>query len=188
VHDVAFEHVTIVPADIDSSGRPSNGHVKLKPVPARFNAEETKDSPASLHWWHRRLIVTLAGPAAHKKLHPHAHPFGYAMADIGEADRVIRDIQQCDGPVVNAHYKYIEALATACIENNWKEIEAVAAAPIERGTLSSDQVRDAMLPHQEVGASDRRLTVTLTGAISGVLKSASRSLRAQTLGYWSKQV
>jgi hypothetical protein len=45
------------------------------------------------------------------------------------------------------HYKYIEALATACIENNWKEIEAVAAALIERGTLSSDRVRDAMLPH-----------------------------------------
>lgn len=58
------------------------------------------------------------------------------MADIGEANHVIRDIQQCDGPVADAHYN-----ATACIENNWKEIKAVAATLIEHGTLSEDQAR-----------------------------------------------
>jgi hypothetical protein len=46
--------------------------------------------------------------------------------------------------VVQAHYEFIEALATACIENFWTEIEAVAAALIEHGTLSEDQVRNAM--------------------------------------------
>jgi hypothetical protein len=96
------------------------------------------------------LIVVLAGPAAHKKLHPRAHWLGYAVGDMGEADHVIRDIQQCDGPVVHAHYKYIEALATACIKNNWKEIEAVAAALIKHNTLSSDQVREAMLDARRV--------------------------------------
>jgi hypothetical protein len=96
-----------------------------------------------MNFWHRRLIVILAGPAAHKKLH--AHWLGYAVADIGEADHIIRDIHQCDAsPVTCAHYNYIEALATACIENNWKEIEAVAAALIKHNTLSSDQVREAM--------------------------------------------
>jgi hypothetical protein len=158
LHDIAFKHVTIVPTDSDSSGRPCDGHVKLKPVPARYGAEETKDSPASLDFWHRRLIVVLAGPAAHKKLHPHAHWFGYAVADMGEADHVIRAIHQCDAsPVTRAHYNYIEALATACVENNWKEIEAVAAALIEHGTLSEDQIREAMLDArrvlQSVGAS-----------------------------------
>jgi hypothetical protein len=46
--------------------------------------------------------------------------------------------------VVQAHHEFIEALATACIENFWTEIEAVAAALIEHGTLSEDQVRNAM--------------------------------------------
>jgi hypothetical protein len=159
LHDIAFKHVTIVPADVVINSRPGvarcrpyNGHVKLKPVPARFSAEETKDSPASLDFWHRRLIVILAGPAANKKLHPRAHWLGYAMADISDANHVIRDIQQCDGPVANAHYKYIEALATACIENNWKEIEAVAAALIEHDTLSEDQVRNAMIKHVTINS------------------------------------
>jgi hypothetical protein len=153
LHDIAFKHVTIVPAVVKSNGRPGiaryrpcDGHVRLKPVPARYSAEETKDSPASLDFWHRRLIVNLAGPAAHKKLHPHAHWLGYAGPDMDEAIHVIRDIRQCAASsVVNAHYKYIEALATACIENYWKEIEAVTAALIKHNTLSSDQVREAML-------------------------------------------
>jgi hypothetical protein len=140
-----------VPAIVDSSGRSCDGHVKLKPVPARYNYGEFKDSPASLDFWHRRLIMVLAGPAAHKKLHPHAHWLGYAGADISEADHIIRDIHQCDAsPVTRAHYKYIEALATACIEHNWKEIEAVAAALIKHNTLSSDQVRGAMLDARRV--------------------------------------
>jgi hypothetical protein len=146
LHDIAFKHVTIVPTVRDSRDRPAcSGHIKLKPVPARFSAEGTKDSPASLDFWHRRLIVTLAGPAAHKKLHPRAHWLGYAGSDIGEAGHIIRDIHQCNhGPVTRAHYKYIDALSTTCIEKYWKEIEAVAAALIELGTLSEDQVRNAM--------------------------------------------
>ncbi|WP_079599702.1 hypothetical protein [Bradyrhizobium erythrophlei] len=145
LHDIPLKHVTIVPTAADASGGPYDGHVKLKPVPARYNYGGFKDSPASLDFWHRRLIMILAGPAAHKKLHPHAHWFGYARGDIGAASEIIRDIHQCDAsPVTRAHYKYIEVLATACIENNWKEIEAVAAALIEHSTLSEDQVRNAM--------------------------------------------
>ena len=179
LHNIAFKHVTIVPTDIGASPdgarcRPLDGHVKLKPVPARFSAVETKDSPASLDFWHRRLIVVLAGPAAHKKLHPRAHWLGYAIGDIGEADHVIRDIQQCDGPVVNAHYKYIQTLPTACIENNWKEIEAVAAVLIEHGTLSEDQARNAMNKSRDCIAAflaadfpqANRLTIHILAAVA----------------------
>jgi hypothetical protein len=146
LHDIPFKLATIVPGRVDSHGRPYEGHVLLKHPPKKYSDPETKDTPAALDFWHRRLIVTLAGPAAHKKLHPYAHWLGYASADIGEADHVTRDIHQCDRPVIHAHYKYIEALATACIENNWTEVEAVAAALIERGTLSDREVRVAMLP------------------------------------------
>ena len=77
LHDIPFKYVTIVPRQ---QRDPCRGHVRLKPAPARYNRGEFKDSPASLDFWHRRLIVNLAGPAAHKKLHPHAHWFGYAGA------------------------------------------------------------------------------------------------------------
>jgi hypothetical protein len=34
----------------------------------------------------------------------------------------------------------------------WKEIEAVAAALIEHGTLSEDQVRNAMIKHVTINS------------------------------------
>jgi hypothetical protein len=146
LNDIAFKYVTIVPGVVYAG--PCDGHVRLRPPPARYNRGGLKGSPASLDFWHRRLIVNLAGPAAHKKLHPRAHWLGYAGPDMTEACHVIRDIHQCDdnGPVTEAHFKYIEALAAACIEEYWEEIEAVAAVLIEHDTLSEDQVRIAMLP------------------------------------------
>jgi hypothetical protein len=145
LHDIPFEHVTIVPTD------EYNGCVRMEQPPAEYIAEETKDSPASLDYWHRRLIATMAGPAATKKLHPYGDWHRHAWADVDVAGDIFERIhERFDEAVIQAHLKYIKALAASFVENNWKEIEAVAAALIEHGTLSGDQVRSAAWPQAQL--------------------------------------
>jgi hypothetical protein len=135
-HNIGFKYVTLIPGGVpgDTLENPSHGHIKLKPMPRS----------AGLGLWERRLIVCLAGPAAHHKLHPYAHWLGYAAGDIGTASDIIKNIYFQHGKVAEAHYEYAKARATALIENNWQQVEAVAAALIERDTLTSDDVRRAM--------------------------------------------
>jgi hypothetical protein len=144
--DINFKYVTIIPGGVPSDVLESDaeGHIKLKPVPRYARDPATQDNVKSLHWWERRLIVCLAGPAAHHKLHPYAHWMGYAVGDIGEASDTINHIHHHDRRVVGAHYDYIKARAAALIEDEWQNVEAVAAALIERGTLTPDDVRRAM--------------------------------------------
>jgi hypothetical protein len=143
VHNIPFKYVTIAPVDKLGDGLPFLGHIHGEQPPARYRASKTKNNPTSLHYWHRKLIVILAGPAAHKKLHPHAHWLGYAWSDISNASNLIDDINRGKGSnaVTSAHYAYIEALATACVESNWRQIEAVAAELIKHNTLTEKDVR-----------------------------------------------
>jgi hypothetical protein len=141
VHRIPFKYVTIVPVDKLGDGSPAFGHIRSEQPPARYRVSKTKNNPTSLHYWHRRLIMTLAGPAAHKKLHPHAHWLGYASGDISNASNLINDINRSKGnAVTSAHYAYIEALATEFVESNWGQIEAVAAALIKHNTLTEKDV------------------------------------------------
>jgi ATP-dependent Zn protease len=135
-YGIDFDHVTIIPnAEFHQGGR-----VKLNPVPEYASSSKTKNDPPAIRFWENYLVMTLAGPAAHKKRHPHAHWGGYAIGDIGQASRLIEDMHS-DRDVRNAYYKYIEARAKAFVETYWYAIEAVATALVERGTLSDEEVR-----------------------------------------------
>jgi hypothetical protein len=139
-HNITFSFVTIVPDD----SKRFAGYVKLDPVPLGFNHGATKDSPESLDFWHRRLIVIMAGEAAHKRIHPRANHFGYSLDDRHEAYQIIKDIHQSGDRVIEAHFKYIKALTEELVQKHWTEIEAVAHALLQRGVLSSYEVQEAI--------------------------------------------
>jgi hypothetical protein len=122
-----FHYVTIIPTD------DAVGQVKF-----------TKRNRAL--WSDRRLenylIVTLAGPAASMKQHPHSHPLGYALADYDEARHLIFDLKKY---APDTYLRLMEGRAKHFVESHWPQIEAVAAGLIEHGTLKPDDVQAAML-------------------------------------------
>lgn len=136
---ISFDFVTVVPDDISVA----HVHGLSQSVPDYASHPDTKDEPKSLAFWERWLVVTMAGPAAHKKRHPYAHPWGYAFSDRGELFRLTRDIHRGSEDVRHAYEGYIRARAKELVEREWPSIEAVAAALVERGTLSYDDVHSA---------------------------------------------
>lgn len=135
-HGVDFDHVAIVPCPCCKH----SGHVKLNPAPERASAPETKDDAEGRLFWEGYLVMVLAGPAAHKKRHPHANFLGYAVGDMRAAYDVIDDMMP-DRDVRRAYFARIEARAEDFAAKFWHEIEAVARALVECGTLSDDEVR-----------------------------------------------
>jgi ATP-dependent Zn protease len=133
---IGFDHVTIIP----NAEFPQGGRVKMHPVPSYASSSKTKNDPPAMRFWENYLIMTLAGPAAHKKRHPYAHWGSYAMSDLGQYNHLSEDMHS-DRDVRNAYYNYIAARAKAFVETYWHDIEAVARALVERGTLSDEEVR-----------------------------------------------
>lgn len=126
-HGIGFRYVTI-----------DAGHVKLRPVPKY--AGSPKYGARAARYWNNRLIVALAGPAAHKKRHPYAHFLGHALRDFDEAYRIIKDML----PSRDAAHVYFDdrqAHAKEFVAEHWSEIEAVAAALVKLGTLTDVAVR-----------------------------------------------
>lgn len=140
-HDIDFEFVTIVPDDGADGKLKLDGKLMLMPVPDYIT--EAEEAEARLYW-ENYLIVAMAGPAAHKKRHPYAHPWGYAMSDFSLANGIINDML-LGADVARAYWKYIEARARHFVEASWHKIEVVAAALVEHGTLDREMVCDIIL-------------------------------------------
>lgn len=137
-----FDFVTI--EQQRESGRLlSNGRVQgfAQSVPDYASAPETKNDPRSLMFWQDMLTVVLAGPAAHKKRHPRANFLTYAVSDLEEACRLIRDIHGHNDREV---YFVIEARAAELIERQWSKVEALAAVLVERRTLTFAEVESEL--------------------------------------------
>jgi hypothetical protein len=134
VHGLPFGHVTIVGND------DSNGRLKLKLGGRRMSEKRCA----------AYVLVALAGPAASKKLHPHSHPFAYAVGDWTEVQRIAGDLY-FDEITARAYFKFKQVEAAQFVERFWPYVEAIAAALIERGALTSDEVKltmqRAMLDH-----------------------------------------
>ena len=122
-----FDHVTIISDD------GSNGRINLKLGKRRMSRERCE----------LYVLVALAGPAASKKLHPHSHPFSYAVNDWTEAQRIAGGLY-FDEVTARAYFKFKQVEAGQFVNRLWRPIEAVAAALIERGTLTSDEVKLTM--------------------------------------------
>ena len=125
---------------------PGMARVTFTPCPDWACASATKNDPQSLDFWQDYLVVTLAGPAAMERLHPHAARLAHAAGDDAEVYRLIRETNGCPGrewwPICEEHYQDLKAGARELVTQKWAAVQSIAAALAKVRDLTGAEIVD----------------------------------------------